>query len=467
MEPEFEKVESFRNRISTVDREGHRNWIYALQPKGVFYNYRRLLAILYFAVFFGMPFLKVNGEPFLMINIIEGKFIWFSKIFWPQDFFIFAIAMITFLVFIILFTVIYGRLFCGWVCPQTVFMEFLYRPIEWLVEGSPSSQKKLNQESWTRNKIIKKIIKHSLFMLVAFLISHTFLAYILGIDQVLKIIHEPISDHIFLLTGLIFFTLIFYSVFAFVRDLVCTTVCPYGRLQSVMTDKNTMQISYDYHRGEPRAKFRKSETRTQGDCVDCAKCVLVCPTGIDIRNGVQMECVGCTACIDACDEVMHSVHLPKGLIRYASENQIKEKKKFVFNTRIKAYSSVLLLLFGFMAYMVIQRKHIECYISRVKGQLYQELPDGKISNLFEAKIINKTRKEEMVELRLEKIPGQIRYVGVHDIKLQKEKLNDITFFLDIPMDQIHERSQNIEFGLYLNNERIQTIKSKFLGPFKQ
>jgi len=461
-----EEKEIFRDRISTVNKEGQRNWVYALKPKGIFYNYRIALAFLYFIVFFSLPFIKVNGEPFLMLNIVEGKFIWFSKIFWPQDFFIFAIAMITFIVFIILFTIIYGRLFCGWVCPQTVFMEFIFRPIEWLIEGSPNSQKKLKAEGWTANKIIRKTLKHTLYLLISFAIAHTFLAYILGIDHVVKIIREPLADHLVLLSGLIIFTLLFYGVFAFVREIVCTTICPYGRLQSVMTDKNTMQISYDYHRGEPRGRFRKNEVRSQGDCVDCLKCIQVCPTNIDIRNGVQMECVGCTACIDACDEVMDSLNFKRGLIRYASENQIHDQKEFKFNNRIKAYSALLLLLIGFMVFLVIRFKHLDCYISRVKGQLYQETATGGISNLFEAKIINKTNRRIPVTLRLDNLEGHIKIVGRDSFNLEKEKVNDFTFFLEIPASQIHERSTDINFGLYEGEERIQTISSKFLGPFK-
>jgi cytochrome c oxidase accessory protein FixG len=257
--------ETFRDIASTVDETGARKWIYSSQPKGKWTNYRKILAYLYLSVFFIMPFIKVNGMPFMMMNIPAGKFILFSKIFWPQDFFIFAIAMITFIVFIVLFTVVFGRLFCGWVCPQTVFMEFVFRPIEFMIEGTSNQQIKLNKGVWNANKIIKKVLKHAIFLFISFAIAHTFLSYILGVDEVIKIIKEPIKDHTKLLTGIIIFTLLFYGVFAFVRDLVCTTICPYGRLQSVMVDKDTMQISYDYQRGEPRGKLTKGVERSTGD----------------------------------------------------------------------------------------------------------------------------------------------------------------------------------------------------------
>ena len=459
-------AESYRDRVSTVTDKGKRNWVFALKPSGKWYNYRKILAYFYLAIFFILPFIKVNGLPFMLINITEGKFILFSKIFWPQDFFIFAIAMITFIIFIVLFTVVFGRLFCGWVCPQTVFMEFVFRPIEWLIEGSPNQQRKLNESAWNKEKMFKKGLKHFIFFMISFIISHTFLCYILGVDEVYKIIREPFSDHLGLLTGLIFFTYLFYAVFAFVRDLVCTTVCPYGRLQGVMFDKDTIQIAYDYKRGEPRGKFKKGIDRVEGDCINCLKCIHVCPTGIDIRNGLQMECVGCTACIDACNEVMDAVHMERGLIRYASENEISKGEKFHFNSRMKAYTVLLTIMIIVMGVLIGTRKTVDTYISRVKGQLYQEVPGDKISNLFDAKIINKTRSEFPITLRLENGEGTIRLVGSNVFTLKKESINEFTFFLDLPKSALTERSNDIKIGVYNGEERIQTVSTKFLGPFK-
>jgi len=399
-ENELLEPSTFRDRISNVTEDGLRKWIYALKPKGKWYKYRIIFAVLYLLVFFTLPFIKVNDMPFILLNVVEGKFILFSKIFWPQDFFIFAVGMITFIIFIVLFTVIYGRLFCGWVCPQTVFLELVFRPIEWLIEGSPNQQKKRNEGPWNADKIIRKSLKHVIYFLISFLIAHTFLAYILGIDEVYRLMREPLSEHLSLFAGLIVFTLLFYGVFAFVREIVCTTICPYGRLQGVMFDKNTMQISYDYKRGEPRGKFKKNVERTDGDCVNCFKCVQVCPTGIDIRNGVQLDCVGCTSCIDACDEVMDSLQMKRGLIRYASENQIITGLPFQFTNRVKAYTALLIGLMLGMGVLIWNRRSVDTFISRVKGQTYQETEVGKISNLFEAKVLNKTIKDVSTRIGL-------------------------------------------------------------------
>lgn len=465
-EEELLHAETFRDRVTTVTESGKRNWIYALKPSGRFYNYRNIVSYLYLIVFFVLPFIKVNDNPLFLVNIIDSKFILFGKIFWPQDFFIFAVGMIAFIVFIVLFTVIYGRIFCGWVCPQTVFLEFVFRRLEWLIEGTPGRQKALRDGPWTFEKVWKMVLKHTLFLVFSFLIAHTFLAYILGIDEVVKIIGEPFSQHIGLMVGLIVFTLLFYSVFAFVREIICTTVCPYGRLQGVMFDKDTMQISYDYKRGEERGKLKKTETRTKGDCIDCHKCVMVCPTGIDIRDGVQLDCVGCTACIDACDEVMDKVGFPKGLIRYASENQIANGTAFRFTTKMKAYTALLFILLVVMSVMIVTRKTVDTYISRVKGQLYQEVEGGKLSNLFEAKILNKTNKEIPVELKVEGMSGEIKLVGGQQFLLKKEAINDYNFFVEIPKSEIRERSSNITIGVYSEGQKIQSVKTKFLGPFK-
>jgi cytochrome c oxidase accessory protein FixG len=458
--------ESFRGRISSVTASGKRNWIYALQPSGKFYRYRNYLAWACLGIFFTLPFIYVRGNPLFLINIIDSKFVLFGKIFWPQDFFILALGMIFFIVFIALFTLIYGRLFCGWVCPQTIFLEFVFRKMEWWIEGSPGRQRALNDAPWNFEKIWKKTLKHFLFLLFSFLIAHTFLAYLIGVKALWQMMREPVSQHMGALLSLIVFTLLFYGVFAFVREIVCTTICPYGRLQGVLYDKNTMQISYDYVRGEPKGRFKKNETRTNGDCIDCRKCVLVCPTGIDIRDGVQLDCVGCTACIDACDEVMDKVGFPRGLIRYASENEISEKNPFQFTARMKAYSAVLFLLMCSMGFMILTRSDIDTHINRVKGQLFQEVDENTLSNLFEAKIINKSLTATDIEFRVENVPGTIQLVGAPGFHLKAEEVNDFTFFLQIPKTAVIRRSNPVTIGVYQNGKRIQTIQTKFLGPFK-
>ncbi|MFT3682162.1 MAG: cytochrome c oxidase accessory protein CcoG [Ferruginibacter sp.] len=462
---ELVQAKTFRDRVGTVTEKGKRRWVYATKPSGRFYKLRTVISYFYVAIFFILPFIKVNGMPFVLLNFIEGKFILFSKIFWPQDFFIFAVGMVTFIVFIALFTVIYGRLFCGWACPQTVFMEFVFRKIEWMIEGSPAQQKKRNENRGSTDFIVRKVVKHVLFFLLSFLIANAFWSYVIGLDELLKIIREPVTEHLVLLAGLLVFTLIFYTVYAYIREIVCTTICPYGRLQGVMFDKDTMQVSYDHKRGEPRGIIRKSYVKTNGDCIDCKKCVQVCPTGIDIRDGVQLDCVGCTACIDACNNVMEKINQPPGLIRYASENEISKGRRFVFNARMKAYSVLLLLLLFFMSGLIITRKSVDSYISRAKGQLYQEMPGNKYSNLYTAKIINKTKAAIPVSLKLENFHGQIQLVGSHNLVLKPEEVNEITFFIILDKRDVKKHNQEVKLGVYGPQEKFQTVSTTFLGPF--
>lgn len=468
--PQEQAGESFRDRIATVDAKGKRKWVFAQKPKGRFYNIRTWVSWGFFALFFALPFIKMNGRPLFLFNIPEAKFIIFGKIFWPQDFFIFGLTMVTFIVIIVLFTAAFGRLFCGWVCPQTIFMEMLFRKVEYLIEGDAAKQKLLKKSSWTTEKISKKTIKHISFFLLSFIIANFFLAYIIGIDELKKIISEPVSEHIVGFLSIIVFSAVFYGVYAYFREQVCTVVCPYGRLQSVLLDRNSMIVAYDHKRGEPREKFRKTQVPevNSGDCIDCFQCVKVCPTGIDIRNGTQMECVGCTACIDACNKIMEAIHKPKGLIRYASENGITEGKKLSYTGRMKFYTVLLILLSGILALLLISRKDIDGTIIRTKGTLYQERGADSLSNLFNIKVINKTLNKIPVTLRLEgdaKNNGKIELVGATDIHLKEEDQATGSFFVVLPRKYITGRKMKLRIGLYDGDKKITTLSTNFAGPF--
>jgi cytochrome c oxidase accessory protein FixG len=461
----MEAQASFRDKVATADKEGKRIWLFPTKPKGKLYNARSLLSILYLIIFFTLPFIKVDGHPLFLMNVLERKFILFGQIFWPQDFFIFGLGMVVFIVFVALFTVVFGRVFCGWACPQTIFMEMVFRRIEYLIEGDGARQKMLAKQPWNTEKIIKKFSKWTVFWIVSFLIANTFLAYVIGIDELKTIITEPVSKHVGGFIGIAIFTSVFFFVYSWFREQVCTVVCPYGRMQGVLLDKNSVVISYDYTRGENRGKFKKNEERDLGDCIDCNQCVKVCPAGIDIRNGTQLECINCTACIDACDSMMKAVGFETGLIRFASENNISKKEPTRFTGRMRAYSAVMVVLLGVLVYLLASRTDVGVSVLRTPGQLYQELPGGVLSNLYNYRLLNKTYADKQLEFRPENFKGEITLVGEDDLVVPKEKFLSGSMFIKIPQAQVRERKTKLMIGVYEDGKKIATIKTSFLGPF--
>jgi polyferredoxin len=487
-------AEYFRDSLSTVDAEGKRKWIYPKQQKGRFYKYRTNLSYVLLAFLFLGPWLRIGGQPILLLNVLERKFIILGQTFWPQDFHLFVLAMITGIIFIVLFTVIFGRLFCGWVCPQTIFMEHVFRKIEYWIEGTASQQRRLSKMPWNREKIIKRGGKTVIFYLISFAIGNTFLAYIIGSEEWLKLVTEPPTANLGGFIGMVIFSFIFFFVFSYLREQVCTAICPYGRLQGVMLDKDSIVVAYDYVRGEPRGRGKKrtktikvepenpitniqnavtnadvvtepKEAHTKviqlGDCVDCGLCVKVCPTGIDIRNGTQLECINCTLCIDACDEIMTKVKKPKGLIRYASLTNIEKGEKFRWTTRIRAYSAVLVVLLGILSVALMSRSDVEATVLRSQGTLYFEVENDMVRNLYNIQFANKTTKDLPVTLKVKDGLGEIIMVG-NDLTVPAQDIAKGSFFIEIPKNKIKGRKNKIIIEAYSDGKKIETEKTTFL-----
>lgn len=463
---EQEEEASYRDHISTVDEAGKRVWVYPKKPKGKFTNYRMLVSILLLVFLLAGPFISIDGEPLLLMNILERKFVIFGQVFWPQDFHLAVIGMITTVVFIILFTIVFGRIFCGWLCPQTIFMEWVFRRVEYWIEGDYMKQKKLDRQAWDAEKIWKKGSKHFVFLAISTVIMHTFMAYIIGVDQTWQLIQSGPAEEPVAFVVMVALTGMFYGVFSRLREQVCTTICPYGRLQGVLLDRKSIVVAYDYQRGETRGKYRKGEDREaldKGDCIDCKQCVYVCPTGIDIRNGTQLECVNCTACMDACDSIMDAIGKPKGLVRYDSEDHIETKTPFVFTGRMRAYSLVLLALIGVLVTLLMIRSDLETTILRTPGMMYQERPDGAISNLYQLKMLNKSNNIYPVKLELVEPAGRIEMVG-EDIVLRKQGMEAGAFFIIINPEELDGLSTSVEVGVFSDGKLLETVTTRFLGP---
>lgn len=458
---------NFRDSLSMLEADGSRKWIFAKKPKGSLYNKRTIASIVYLIIFFGLPWLQYHNEPLFMLNVVTRKFIIFGLHFGVQDLIVFGLAMLTFVVFVVLFTVVFGRLFCGWACPQTIFMEMVFRKIEYWIDGDAQQQRNLAKSEWNSKKIFKRSFKYVIFFLVSFAIANTFLAYIIGLPELKKIITEPVSEHLLGLLILLAFTGVFFSVYAFLREQICIVACPYGRLQGVMLDKKSIVVAYDYKRGEPRGKMNKhDEPQTHGDCIDCFACVAVCPTGIDIRNGTQLECINCTACIDACNDIMKKVHKPTGLIRYASEENILTKRKTKITPRIIAYSAVLIILLGVLSFTFLSHSVIDASILRTAGQFYQEHNDNTISNLYNFKVANKRGTPMNIHFVLNHHEGKIQIIGKNEIIVPPGEEQQGQLFIFMPNGTIHKKNEKVKVDIYDGNELVQTISTTFMAPLQ-
>lgn len=449
---------SFRDRPINIDDAGKRKWVYAKKTKGKWTNWRSIVGYFLLAFLIAAPFIKVNGQPFMLLDIANRKFIIFGAIFWAQDTFILAILMLSFVLFIVVFTVTYGRIWCGWACPQTIFLELIFRRIENLIEGSYRKRYKRDQGPWNFDKVWRKGLKHFIFALFAVAMTNVFLMWFIGPDKLWNWITTPIGEQLGRFSVMLLVSGIFYWIYASFREQICTMVCPYGRMQGVLLDSKSIIVAYDYKRGEPRG------AKTEGDCIDCERCVAVCPTAIDIRNGTQLECINCTSCIDECNIVMSKINKPKGLIRFDSVEGIEKGHKKVWNTRNKAYSLVLFILLGFFVYMLLTRPSVETTILRTPNMLYQVNEFGDITNLYNIKIVNKTHEDKVLSLQLiSPENGNIQLAG-SDIKLKDHALYESVFVLTLPKEYLTGEKTEVKFGIFEGDDLIDSYELTFVGP---
>ena len=463
--------DNFRDTIATINEEGKRAWIFPKKPSGKWYEYRKYVSYVLLVFLVAAPFVKINGNQFLMFNVLERRFNIFGFPFWPQDFHLFVISMIIGVIFVAMFTVAFGRIFCGWMCPQTIFLEMVFRRIEYWIDGDRGAQIKLDRQAWDAEKIRKRVLKWIVFFIISFLIANVFLAYLIGSDRLIQYVSDGPLRHVSILISLLIFTAVFYFIFAWFREQVCIIACPYGRMQGVLLDNKSIIVAYDHKRGEDengRKKFRKGEDRAalgHGDCIDCFQCVNVCPTGIDIRNGTQLECINCTACIDECDTIMEKVDLPKGLIRYASEDSIEKKTKFKFTPRLKGYTAVLVILIGVFIGMLFLRNDLEANILRLPGQLFEHKEGNIISNVYTYKLVNKTIKDiNDVNFKLLSHKGTISLVSHEAFIVPAQELAEGTLFIEINNSALKSDKDKVKIGIYSGSELIETTTTAFMAP---
>lgn len=475
-----EDHERFRAELASIHPDGRRKWIFARKPPaGLFYRLRTYVSWVLLVFLFGAPFVKIDGHQFILLDVINRHFVLFGLPFWPNDFYLVALLFLSLVVTIVLFTATIGRVWCGWLCPQTIFMEMVFRKIEWLIDGGPREQAQRKAGPWNYGRLWRTTVKVIVFALISFAIANTFLAYIVSSDVLIRYMIDGPGAHLELFVSLVAFTFVFFMVFYRFREQACLIACPYGRYMSALVDENTIAVTYDSVRGDPRAKWTKDDTQAKkvslegpqkyerahgvGDCVDCHQCVTVCPTGIDIRNGIQLECVNCTACIDACDEVMDKVGMRRGLIRYTSLRAIHHGTTAWMTPRIKAYGAIWILLVTTVVGLFALRSNMDVMVLRQEGTTWVEM-DDRIGNFYRLQLINKTNTDLPVEIKVVS-PRQAQLTPIDlPTRVESQHIAKGRFLISLPAKQMRASSQDVVLRVRWGSDETTTITTSLIGP---
>jgi len=457
-----------RESVTTINRDGSRFFLHPADVSGFFTHSRRLFALLLIGIYLSLPWIQINGNPAVFLDVLNRRFHLIGLTFTAQDLWI-AFFFITGLGFSLFFvTALFGRLWCGWACPHTVFLEHVYRRIERWIEGDSPKRRKLDQQPWDVGKLFKRTLKHSLFVVISMIIAHFFLAYFVSIPQLYSWMRSSPAENwsafvfVFVASGLIYFN------FAWFREQLCLVICPYGRLQSALIDDDSMIIGYDENRGEPRGKATQTGV---GDCIDCNRCVQVCPTGIDIRQGLQIECIGCANCIDACDAIMTKLNRPKGLVRYDSQNGFSSKKKRILRPRIALYFVLMLLGATVMTLSATKLRSANMSLVRMSGMPYF-LTDTAVRNQYVIRVINKSNEPRTFTIN-HSIENQDHEIKGTDDAIFVEGMGEETRTIALLVDREHYNGHfPVEFSLVgPGGATILTREVEFIGPdvrlFKQ
>lgn len=444
----------------TIDRQEK---IYPKRVKGRFRTIKWILTSVFLGIYFIVPWIKLDGRQAVLFDIPDRKFYIFNIVFWPQDVFYLAILMLLLAMGLFFFTAVAGRLWCGYACPQTVFSD-LFVASERLIEGDRHERMALDHAPWRIKKVFEKITKHSVWLALSFAVSFTFVAYFVPPQELAWRIGSwnLTATHSF---WLLLFTATMYTFCAFFKEWVCLVPCPYGRFQSALCDQDTLIIGYDPKRGEPRGHVKKGAGGAYGDCVDCSLCVQACPTGIDIRNGLQYECIGCADCIDACNSVMKKIAKPQGLIRYGSLNIFSGGSTHILRPRVVLYAFILVLLISGLFYKVATRIPLEIDVVRNRSSLYQRTPDGQILNIYTLKAINMDQRDHLFMIRVEGMQAKL-VVGSNPIQVKGGEVYQTTVSLSIDEKAANKKVSRFAFVIEdVDNPKIQAKReSTFLAP---
>ncbi|OHC19854.1 MAG: cytochrome c oxidase accessory protein CcoG [Pseudomonadales bacterium RIFCSPHIGHO2_02_FULL_60_43] len=452
-------------KVEVVDLYANREKIYTRSFTGIFRNLRMLGGAALFLLYFGTVWLTWNGRQAVWWNLPERKFYIFGSTYWPQDFVLLSALLIIAAFGLFFITVFAGRVWCGYTCPQSVFT-WVFMWAEKVTEGDRNQRMKLDKAPMTTQKFLRKLAKHSIWVGVSLVTAITFVGYFTPIRELIPELFTLQAGG-WALFWVGFFTLATYGNAGYLREQVCIYMCPYARFQSVMFDQDTLIVSYDPRRGEhrgPRKRDADYKAEGLGDCIDCKMCVHVCPTGIDIRDGLQIECIGCAACVDACDSIMEKMNYPKGLISYTTEHNLSGQKTNLVRPRLIGYAIALLAMLCVFAWAIADRSLVELDVLKDRV-LYRENEEGRIENVYTLKIMNKAQHEVTYLIEADGLDGLV-YEGKREIKAIAGEVLSLPVELSIDPEKLPSSTNEITFRLHsADDPSIKTdAASRFIGP---
>jgi cytochrome c oxidase accessory protein FixG len=447
--------------LPTLNEDGSRRWIRPRPSHGRHWQQRRAVALLLIAIFVSIPYIEMAGKPLVLLDLPRREFTLFGTTFLPTDTILLMLLLVSIIITVFLLTALFGRVWCGWACPQTVYMEFLFRPIERWLEGGRSGSLALDRERGTFHP--RRLLKYAIYLVLASFLAHIFLSYFVGVEQLRHwIFHSP-AEHptgFFIVTAT---TLAIFADFTYFREQTCLVACPYGRWQSVLLDRQSLIVAYDAGRGEPRAKG-KVKSAGAGDCIDCGACVLTCPTGIDIRDGLQMECIHCTQCADACDAVMDKVGRPRGLIRYSSREALETRQRHLLRPRVVLYPAVLALFLGGFIYALSTRDAADITVLRGLGEPFVAQPDGRIANQVRVKIANRTGHDHAYRIDVTGAAEATVVAPQNPLLVPAGSTATTSVFIVLPSTSFHDGERRVAFSVSDGAGFTRRIDYRLVGP---
>lgn len=448
--------------LSVLDAKGSRRYVYPADARGRWSRIKPWVYLALIVIYVALPFVQIGGHPAVHVDFSARRFFLFGATFNAQDFYL-AFFIFTGIGFgLIVVAALWGRVWCGWACPQTVFLDGVFRRLERWIEGPAARRARLAAGPWTMEKILKKGIKHTIYIALSIAIAHVFLAYFTSVDQLGEMITEGPGAHPVTFGWAVGLTAVIYGNFWWFREQLCIVICPYGRLQSVLQDKDTINVGYDTRRGEPRGKAKDP---TAGDCVDCGRCVAVCPTGIDIRNGHQLECIGCAYCIDACDEIMVKLDRPKGLIRYDSEAGFEGEPRRFWRGRVFAYIFAGLVGLVVAGVFMSGNDAFEANLLRVQGAPYT-LSDDAVENRVRVHVVNKRPGEATFTIRAAEGAEGMVFLPQASVTLDTFVGHDLPVVIKVPLERYKAGMQVVLEVTDSVSGEVDRVEVDILGPHR-